>query len=53
MKVEALKELNYKGRTLKKGSIVEIDEVAAKKLIEVKAVKEVKNEIKNLIGDQK
>lgn len=53
MKVEALKPLNYKGKTVKIGSIVEIEDVAAKKLIDKKAVKEVKNETKNLTGDQK
>ena len=53
MKVEAQKPLNHKGKTVKIGSIVEIEDVAAKKLIDKKAVKEVKNETKNLTGDQK
>ena len=46
MKVEALQPLNHKGRTVVKGEVIELeDEVAAKTLIEAKAVKEVKETV--------
>ena len=46
MKVRALKPLNHKGRTVAKDEIIELeDEVAAKTLIEVKAVEEVKETV--------
>ncbi|RBQ28414.1 DUF7210 family protein [Aliarcobacter vitoriensis] len=60
MKVEVLKPLNHKGKTVEIGKIIELDDDTAKKLIVVKAVKTVeevkaqKNENKNLtIGEQK
>ena len=53
MKVEATKPLNYKGNTISVGSIIPIEDSAAKKLIDKKAVKEI-NQNKNLTtGDQK
>ncbi|WP_026804684.1 DUF7210 family protein [Aliarcobacter lanthieri] len=42
MKLKALKPLNHKGKTVEVGKIVEIDDVVAKKLIEVKAAEEIK-----------
>ena len=53
MKVEALKPLNCKGKTISVGSIIDIEDVVAKKLIDKKAAKEVKNETKILTGEQK
>lgn len=43
MKVEVLTPVNYKNRTVEPGQIIELDDVAAKTLIELKAVKEVKD----------
>ena len=46
MKVEALKPLNHKGKTVGKAEVIELeDEVAAKRLIELEAVKEVKETV--------
>ena len=45
MKVRALKQVNHKDRTVKVGEVIELDDVAAKKLIEVKAVEEVKESV--------
>lgn len=51
MKVRALKLLNYKGRTVQKDEEIELeDEDAAKKLIEVKAVEEVKEAVVPVAG---
>lgn len=45
MKVEALVPLNHNDKTVVKGEIIELDDEAAKKLIDVKAVKEVKDAV--------
>lgn len=44
MKVEAIKPLNYKGKTISVGSIIDIEDSAAKKLIDKKAVEEIKEQ---------
>ncbi len=43
MKVKVLKPVNHKNRTVKVGEVIELDDVTAKKLIEIKAVEEVKD----------
>lgn len=58
MKVRVLKPVNHKNRTVKVGEVIELDDdVAAKKLIEVKAVEEVKETTsvvsKTTIGESK
>lgn len=61
MRVEVLRPLNLKGRTVSVGKIIELDDVTAKKLIGSKAVEEIKElkeqvkaETKNLTtGEQK
>ncbi|MCT7596430.1 DUF7210 family protein [Aliarcobacter butzleri] len=54
MKVIAIKPLNYEGKTVEKGKVIELDDVAAKKLIEKKAVEEVKEQkIETKSGEQK
>ena len=50
MKVRVLKPVKHKNRTVKAGEVIELDDVAAKKLIEVKAVEEVKETIKKVEG---
>lgn len=54
MKVRVIKPLNYEGKTVEKGKIIELDDVIAKKLIDKKAVEEVKEQkIETKIGEQK
>lgn len=54
MKVKALQSLNHKGKTVEKGKVIELDDVTAKKLIEKKAVEEVKEQkIETKSGEQK
>ena len=50
MKVRVLKPVNHKDRTVEVGEVIELDDVAAKKLIEVKAVEEEKETIKKVEG---
>lgn len=55
MKARALVPLNHKGKTVAIGDVIELeDEGAAKQLIQVKAVEEVKESITNkIIGESK
>lgn len=54
MKVIAIKPLNHEGKTVKKGKVLELEDVVAKKLIEVKAVEEVKEQkTETKSGEQK
>lgn len=54
MKVEAIKPLNYKGKTISVGSIIDIEDSAAKKLIDKKAVEEIKEQkAQTKTGDDK
>lgn len=54
MKVIAIKPLNHKGKTVEKGKVIELDDVTAKKLIEERAVEEVKEQkIETKSGEQK
>lgn len=54
MRVRALVPLNHKGKTVVIDQIIELeDEAAVKKLIEVKAVEEVKNPITLVEADAK
>ena len=49
-----IKPLNYEGKTGEKGKVIELDDVVAKKLIEKKAVEEVKEQkIETKSGEQK
>lgn len=42
MNVRVLTPVNHKGRTVEVGEVIDLDDVAAKKLIKAKAVEEVK-----------
>lgn len=54
MKVRALQPLNNKGKTVEKGKVIELDDVAAKKLIDIKAVEEIKEQkAQTKTGDDK
>ena len=54
MKVRVIKPLNHEGKTVEKGKVLELEDVVAKKLIEKKAVEEVKEQkIETKIGEQK
>lgn len=57
MKVRVLKPLNHKGKTVKENKVVELEDVTAKKLIELKAVEEIKEVttqvVKATVGDAK
>lgn len=58
MKVRALKPLNYKGKTVNKNEVIELDDAVCKKLIEAKAVEEIKETTaavvtKSIIGENK
>lgn len=54
MRVRALEPLNHKGRTVAVGEIIELeDEGAAKELIRVKAVEEVKASVNSTEADTK
>ena len=44
MTIKALKPLNYKGKTVETGKIIELDDMTAKKLVEIKAVEEIKEQ---------
>ncbi|OCL85743.1 hypothetical protein AAX26_01810 [Aliarcobacter thereius] len=50
MKVRVLKPLNHKNKTVNKGLILDLEDVVAKKLIEKKAVEEIKE---TKTGEQK
>jgi hypothetical protein len=57
-KVKAIKPLNHKGRKVQVNEEIELDEITAKKLIEVKAVKELKQNVTSsefikLMGENK
>jgi hypothetical protein len=57
LKVRVLKPLNHKGKTVKENKVVELEDVTAKKLIELKAVEEIKEVttqvVKATVGDAK
>jgi|GEM_PF-5960163 len=54
MKVKVLKPLNYKGKTIDKNVVLELEVEVAKKLIEKQAITEIKNDENNLnIGVKK
>ena len=54
MRVKTLKPLHHKGKTVEVGKEIELDDVAAKKLIDIKAVEEIKEQkAQTKTGDQK
>ncbi len=54
MTIKALKPLNHKGKTVEKGKVIELDDMTAKKLIDKKAVEEIKEQkAQTKTGDDK